>query len=216
LKAVACGSGRSGAGPQRKQAWRVALLLGCALAADSLCAVVQADEGARAELQHVALWSFYGGLTSHELSSPGLHAGVEYALATTRHFQSLAAASLQAYSEADTEAGYALHARWGHRYTAGFGLTFESHLGIGAQYTRWDTTVFVFRGAISRAEERSRSGIAFSPHVVFGPGYDFERAFGLPLHLYLRPGVVLIYPDLNDAFQAAVIAELGLRWTPSL
>jgi hypothetical protein len=57
---------------------------------------------------------------------------------------------------------------------------------------------------------------AFSPQIVFGPGYHFERLFGFPVHVYTRAGVMLVYPDLNGTFQTSVIAELGLRWTPKL
>jgi hypothetical protein len=159
-------------------------------------------------------WSFFGGYTSHELSNPGLHLGAEYALSATPHFQSLVTGSFQAYDQPEIETGYALHARWGHRYTASFGFTFDSYLGIGAQLTRYDTTVFEFENDVAIADERSESLVAFSPHVVFGPGYDFERLLAVPLHLYARPGVTLVYPDLNDAFQASVIVEIGLRWTP--
>jgi len=166
--------------------------------------------------QHPKLWGFFGGFTLHDLAHRGLHLGAEYMLATTTHFQSFAAAAFQAYSQPDTESGYALHARWGHRYTASFGFTFDHYIGLGVQYTRYDTTVFEFRNAVARAVERTESRIAFAPQFVFGPGYDFERLLRVPLHVYARPGVVFIYPDLNDAFQASVIAELGLRWTPEL
>jgi hypothetical protein len=159
-------------------------------------------------------WSFFGGFTSHELSNPGLHLGVEHPLASTTHFQSLVAASFHAHHEPDTETGYALHTRWGQRYTASFGLTFDSYLGIGAQYTQYDTTVFEFRDSVATAREQSDGRVAFSPHLVFGPGFDLARVSNIPVHVYARPGVTLLYPDLNLAFQASVIVELGLRWTP--
>jgi hypothetical protein len=161
-------------------------------------------------------WSFFGGYTSHELSNPGLHLGAEYALSSTPHFESVVTGSLQGYHQPDIETGYALHVRWGHRYTAEFGFTFDSHLGIGAQLTRYETTVFEFQNGFATADDHSESLVALSPHVVFGPGYDFMRLLAVPLHLYARPGVTLVYPDLNDAFQAFVIVELGLRWTPKV
>lgn len=99
-------------------------------------------------------WSLWGGFLSHELSNPGVHVGVEYALETTRHFQTLAAASLQMYSQPDTETAWFLQARWGHRYTSGFGVTFDQFLGVGAQYTRYDVRVFEFDGqrGVARSE----------------------------------------------------------------
>ena len=166
--------------------------------------------------EHAKVWSFFGGFTSVGLWHPGLHIGADYALSTTTHFQSLVSASFQAYSQPDVESGYAIHLRWGHRYTASFGFTFDQYLGFGIQHTRYDATVFEFQNSIASARERTESRIAFSPHVVFGPGYDFGRLFNVALHFYARPGLTLIYPDMNDAFQASVTAEVGLRWTPDL
>ncbi len=160
--------------------------------------------------------SFFGGFTSQNLSNPGLHLGAECALAMTAHFQSLVVVAFQAYNHPDVESGYALHARWGQRFTASFGLTVDSYLGVGAQYTQYDTTVFEFENSMAFARERNEARVAFSPHIVFRPGYDFERLLSVPLHLYLRPGVALLYPDLNQAFHAFLVAELGLRWTPKL
>lgn len=153
------------------------------------------------------------GYTAHEMSSPGLHLGAEFPLAETAHFSSLALAAFQAYAQPNTEAGYALHLRWGQRFTASFGLTIESHIGIGVQLTRYDTTTFEFAGSIATPRERTTSRLAFSPQILLGPGFDFERVTRIPVHVYARPGIMLIYPDLNLAFQASFIAELGLRWS---
>ncbi|HKY34937.1 MAG TPA: hypothetical protein VJN18_03255 [Polyangiaceae bacterium] len=161
-------------------------------------------------------WSFFGGYTSHEFANPGVHLGAEYALATTRHFQTVTTVSFQAYSQPDIESGYAIHTRWGHRYRASFGLTFDSYLGIGAQYTRYETTFFVFRDGVATAKEDSTICLAVSPHILFGPGYDFQLLLRIPLQFYAHPGVMVLYPDLNQAFQVSVFAELGLRWTPKL
>lgn len=161
-----------------------------------------------------APWAFFAGFTSHALTDPGVHLGAEYSLARTGGFESLAVAAVQVYNQPNTETGIALHARWAHRYTAGFGLIFDSQLGLGAQYTRYDTTAFEFQGSRATAVESTDARVAFSPQVVFGPGYDFEPALSLPISLYARPSVVVLYPDLNQAFQAFVIAELGLSWTP--
>jgi len=159
-------------------------------------------------------WSFFGGFTWHAFSDPGLNLGAEYALASSPHFRSLASVSFQAYREADVETGYAIRARWGQRFIASFGLTFEDELGAGAQLTRYDTPVFDFQGSVAVASHDTVSRIAFSPDVVLGPGYDFQRLFGVPIQIYARSGFMLIYPDLNFAFQAALIAEFGIRWTP--
>ncbi len=83
---------------------------------------------------------------------------------------------------------------------------------MGAQYTEYASTIFELHGATGTVKEGTESSLAFSPHVVFGPGYDFEQLLALPLHVYARPGVVVVYPDLNETFQAFVIAELGVRW----
>lgn len=157
-------------------------------------------------------WSAFGGFTAHDFSAPGLHLGGEYALNTERRFRSLLSASLQLHHRPDAETAVALHARWGQRYSSDVGLTVESFVGIGVQYTSYDTISFEFEENIGRAVEGSTSRLAFAPHLVLGPGYDFAPAFGLPLQLYARPGVVVVYPERNQVFQLAAILELGLRW----
>jgi hypothetical protein len=186
--------------------------IGCLLA----CLSLAHPSASAAEAKIEGPWSFFGGFTWHELSDPGLHLGAEYALAATQHFQTLVAFSFQAYHQPDTESGYAVQVRWGQRYTAGFGLTFEDYLGIGVQYTRWDTTVFEFKDSIGRAVPQTRSGMTFAPHIVFGPGYDFDRLLGVPLQVAARPGVTLLYPDMNGTFQVSAMIEFSLRWTPAL
>jgi hypothetical protein len=168
----------------------------------------EANRGGREES-----WSFFGGYTAYDLAAPGLHLGAEYPMGITPRFRSLASFAFQGHA-ADTQSGYALVARWGHRYTAGFGLTFESYLGVGLQLTRYDTTTFEFHDSVGVEKDGSKVRLGFMPQVVFGPGYDFAPLLKVPLHAYVRPGVQLIYPDLNLAFQVAVLAELGVRWTP--
>jgi hypothetical protein len=220
---------------RRRESLRIALVVSCAVAtvANGSGARAQPNEteaqatpregplrvhehGGPAACDHARPWSLFGGFTYVDFSHPGLHLGAEYALANTAHFQSFAGASFQAYRQPDTESGYALQIRWGHRYTAGFGFTFDHYLGLGVQYARYDTTVFEFRDSIASTKERTESRFAFAPQFVFGPGYDFERVLKVPLHFYARPGLMLVYPDLNDALQASLIAEFGLRWTPDL
>lgn len=161
-------------------------------------------------------WSFWGGFLSHEFSNPGFHAGVEYALETTRHFQTLATVSLQMYDQADTETAWALQARWGHRYTSGLGITFDHFLGLGTQYTRYDVTAFQFDDGQGVPVSQIDDVFGLQVNLMFGPGFDFGRLLEVPVHLYARPGIIVVYPDLNDAFQLSVVGELGLRWTPKL
>ncbi len=163
-----------------------------------------------------APWSVWGGFLSHELANPGFHLGVEYALETTRHFQTLATASIQMYDQPDTETAWSLQARWGHRYTSALGITFDHFLGLGAQYTQYDITVFEFTSGRGVPTTRTDTVLGFQFNLMFGPGFDLQRVVGVPVHLYARPGVLVVYPDLNDAFQLSVVAELGVRWTPDL
>lgn len=172
-----------------------------------------AAEPAGEPAKEADVWSIFGGYTSHELANVGVHAGVDYALIDTRHVQSLLTGSLQIYHQDGVETGYALHVRWGQRYTSSFGLAFESYLGVGAQYTQYETPVFEFDAGAAHTSHRRESLLGFSPHVVFGPSYDFSKLLCVPAVIYARPGVMLLYPDLNLAFQASVIGELGFRWT---
>jgi hypothetical protein len=158
-------------------------------------------------------WSYFGGYTSHQLTNPGLHIGAEYPLTATAHFESLVAIAVLAYSQLNVERGYALHARWGQRLSTTFGLTFEGYFGVGAQLTTYNTTAYQFDDAVAVTKQGTTTRLAFAPNLVFGPGFDLERAWGIPFHLYAHPGVMLRYPDLNLGFQASIIAELGLRWT---
>ena len=157
--------------------------------------------------------AFFGGDSAHNFSNPGGHLGLEYPLWTSPRFQSIAASSFHVYHQTDTQTGYALQARWGQRYTASFGLSVESFLGVGVQVTHYDTTSFEFSEGVAIEKEGGKTRVALAPHVVFGPGYDFEPLLGVPIHTYVRPGVQLVYPDLNLAFQVAGTLELGVRWT---
>lgn len=169
---------------------------------------------AASEVPSSDAFSFNGGFTSHLLQHPGAHLGSEYRLARFAQFESLAAATLQFHHRPDAEAAYGLHARWGQRYTASFGLSFESYLGVGLQYTRYQTPVFEFEDAVASKVEHERSRLGFVPQLAFGPGYDFVRLTQVPIRIYAHPAVMIVYPDQNDAFQAALNFELGLAWTP--
>jgi hypothetical protein len=158
-------------------------------------------------------WSYFGGYTSHQFANPGLHIGAEVPLTATSHFESLVSIAALAYFQLNTEHGYALHARWGQRYSASFGLTFEGYFGLGAQLTTYNTTAYEFDDAVAVVKRDTTTRLALAPNLVFGPGFDLERVWAIPVHLYAHPGVMLRYPDLNLGFQASIIAELGLRWT---
>jgi hypothetical protein len=160
----------------------------------------------------VGPWSVFGGFSSHAFSEAGFHLGGEYALARSQRFDSHLQLGLQAYGFGATETGYALQLRWGQRYVAPFGLTLETQLGIGVQYSRWETTVFTFEDARGKPETRTRSGGSLIPHVMVGPGYDFSALLDVPLQLYARAGLLLLYPDMNEVFHLSAVAELGLRW----
>jgi hypothetical protein len=159
-------------------------------------------------------WSVLAGFSSHALAEAGFHLGGEYTLMHDERFESMLHLAIQAYGFGAIETGYAVQLRWGQRYTAPFGLTLESYLGVGAQYSLWENTVFTFTGSRGRASTETRTGIAIIPHVMFGPGYDLRRLFAIPLHVYARAGLLLLYPDMNAVFHLSAVAEVGLRWTP--
>lgn len=155
----------------------------------------------------------FGGYSAYKLSNPGLHLGVEHSLLGTARFQSLATASFHLNHQADAHTAYALQLRWGQRYTAPFGLSLESYLGLGLQITHYETTSFEFIDGVAVEREGGETRFGIAPHVVFGPGYDFAPLLDLPILLYVRPGVQLLYPDLNLALQVAGTIEAGARWT---
>ena len=115
----------------------------------------EANRGGREES-----WSFFGGYTAYDLAAPGLHLGAEYPMGITPRFRSLASFAFQGHA-ADTQSGYALVARWGHRYTACFGLTFESYLGVGLQLPAISWGLM-----ISVAQQR----IITAPYLLVFPG----------------------------------------------
>jgi hypothetical protein len=159
-------------------------------------------------------WSVFAGFSSHAFAEAGFHLGGEYALMRSEHFESMLHLAFQAYGFGAIETGYALQLRWGQRYTASYGLTLDSYLGIGAQYSQWENTVFTFKDDRAEAEKQTRSGASLIPHVVIGPGYDLSRLFAIPLHIYARAGLLLLYPDMNDVFHLSAVAEIGIRWVP--
>ena len=159
-------------------------------------------------------WSGFAGFSSHAFAEAGFHLGGEYDLAQSERFVSMLQLGVQAYGFGARETGYAIQLRWGQRYTAPFGLTLESYLGVGAQYSLWETTVFTFEGSRGSAATDTRSGASIIPHVMLGPGYDLRPLFAVPLQVYARAGLVVLYPDMNEVFHLSALAELGLRWTP--
>lgn len=90
-------------------------------------------------------------------SEAGFHLGGEYVLARSQRLESLLQLGVQGYGFGARETGYSLQLRWGQRYTSSFGLTLESQLGIGAQYSLWETTVFTFEDSRGKPETRTRS-----------------------------------------------------------
>jgi hypothetical protein len=158
--------------------------------------------------------SVQGGFTASSVSRVGAHAGLEHRLVEAGAFRSVAGALLYVLHRGDTQDAFGLAVRWGQRYAARFGLSFESHVGLGLQATRYDTTSFDFTTpvAVERRSQSTRLGVA--PHVLLGVGFDLEPLLHLPLQVYVRPGVTVLLPDLNLAFQTATFAELGVRWTP--
>jgi opacity protein-like surface antigen len=188
----------------------------CAALAVLLC-VALPSSAARAwfdESQPRSPWSLFAGFSSHAFAEAGFHLGGEYALLQGERFESMLHLAVQAYGFGASETGYALQLRWGQRYTAPFGLTLESYLGVGAQYSLWENTVITFMDSRGRATTETRTGVSIIPHVMFGPGYDLSRLFAIPLHVYARAGLLLLYPDMNEVFHLSAVAELGLRWTP--
>lgn len=190
---------------------RGTVVVACSMVAwiASLGGVAHADSAERAEHP----WSVFAGYHSHAFSEPGVQLGGEYALVGTEHFASLLQATVLTYGFGARETGYALQARWGQRYTASFGLTIDSYFGLGVQYTVWETTTFQFKGGRAEAQQSTRTGAALVPHFALGLGYDFARLSAVPLHVYARAGLTLLYPDLNDVFNLSAFAELGVRWT---
>lgn len=160
-----------------------------------------------------APWSIYGGYTAFELTSPGAHLGTEFLLGRAGNISSFTAAEIQFHAEPTIETGFGLHLRWGQRWTAPFGLTLETALGIGGAWTLYQTTVFVYEDAVAQRIAGSESRFSFTPQVLVGLGYDAQRLLHLPLHLYARPGLQLTYPELNSLFQLSALVEAGLRWT---
>lgn len=158
---------------------------------------------------------FYLGYYGNKLAEPGLQAGVEYYLATTPNFQVVANLYAASFWKEGLYSAFALSPRIGLRYTAGWGLTLESHFGIGYLYRYFEYHQYELNGH-GDIVDKGHAGISsMMPNLALGLGYDFSRVLPLPLKLYIRPSAFVAYPAGHILFQTSYALEVGIIYVPT-
>ena len=159
---------------------------------------------------------FFLGYYGYQFGNLGLQLGIENYLATTRNFKIIWSSYLQFHHRDERQTAVALITRIGQRYTMNFGLTLETHLGIGFQYTNYIQPVYHLGTATPNRTTTNTGKVAAAPNLALGIGYDFSKTTKLPITYYLRAGLAWTFPDLNLVFNTAGFFETGIIYRPKL
>lgn len=156
------------------------------------------------------------GYYGYKFENPGLQAGLERYLATTTNFQVIASFLAQFHHQKDQQTAIALNVRAGQRYTSGFGLMLESHLGIGLQHTYYTSIEYDLTNKPITSQKVGTNKTGILPNIAVGLGYDFSKKADMPLIFYFRPAISWLYPDRNLVFSTSGSFEAGIILTTIL
>lgn len=160
-------------------------------------------------------FGFFAGYVGEQVINPGFQIGMEYYLATTPNFQVLSSFHYAFFSQADVYQAHLLTPRVGFRYTADFGLTLGSFLGLGYLFRRFEYDQYKLN-AQGDLVNVGRAGVSsMVPNVTAELGYDLSRVSDLDVKLYIRPGFQFYYPNGFVTFDATYFAEIGLIYVPT-
>jgi hypothetical protein len=159
---------------------------------------------------------FFMGFYGNQLHDPGVQIGVEDYLATTLNYQIIGSMHLVVFGKNNLYYAIALTPRIGLRYTSIFGLTFESHFGIGYVYRHFNYHQYEIN-ATGDIDDKGNAGLSsMMPNLAIGLGYDFSRKINLPVKLYIRPSCGLSLPAGHILFEAYYGLEAGLIYAPTI
>jgi hypothetical protein len=163
--------------------------------------------------QETAIRSKYGlsiGYFGDRLSNAGYQLGIERYMASTRNFQVIGSVYFNQYFVPNQLTALALNARIGQRYTTNWGLSFETHLGIGAARRSFQYEAYSVNAQGDIVAQEKAAQLSVMPNLALGLGYDFSRKTKLPLLLFGRTSVNYLFPNKHFLFDASYALEAGV------
>ncbi|HMO39313.1 MAG TPA: hypothetical protein PKC76_08925 [Saprospiraceae bacterium] len=133
-------------------------------------------------------------------------------LATTQNFTVVGTIQFSNFFATQNFTAVSLLPRIGVRYTTNFGLTLESHLGLGYLHRFYSYDEFDVNAAGDLIRKGKASQAAAMPSIALGLGYDFSRKTELPILYFLRASVNYNYPNKHFLFEASYAIETGLTY----
>lgn len=152
----------------------------------------------------------------HKISSHGYQIGVENYLATTQNYNVVGSVFLTNYFVEKNYMAIALNLRIGLRYTTNFGLSLESHLGIGYSQRFFKFDEYDVNGVGQVITKGKASQISVMPNLAIGIGYDFRRKLNIPVIYIIRGSINYNYPNKHLLFEAFPALETGIIYVPKL
>jgi hypothetical protein len=152
----------------------------------------------------------------HKITSPGFQMGVESYLATTKNYNVIGSVFFTNYFVDKNYTAIALNPRIGLRYTANFGLTLESHLGMGYlhrffQFNEYDVNT---NGQLISKGKASQASVM--PNLAVGIGYDLRKKLNLQIIYVIRASINYNYPNRHLLFEAFQALETGIVYVPKM
>lgn len=170
------------------------------------------QNGTPIENRYGFVFNYFG----HKISSPGYQLGVESYLATTKNYNVIGSVFFTNYFVEKNYTAIAINPRIGLRYTTNFGLTLESHLGMGYlqrffQFNEYDVNA---NGQLISKGKASEASVM--PNLAVGIGYDFRKNLNLPIIYVVRASINYNYPNRHLLFEAFQALETGIIYVPKL
>jgi hypothetical protein len=182
----------------------------------SLTISIQAQELTKNFTPKNQRYGFFMGYYGNKIDEPGVQLGVENYLATTPNYQIVGSLFSVLFGVDKQYYAFAVSPRIGLRYTSMWGLTLESHFGIGYIYRHFNYDQYELNSN-GEIVNKGNAGISsMMPNFALGLGYDFSRKINLPVKLYLRPSCSANYPAGHILFQASYAIEAGIIYIPKI
>lgn len=144
----------------------------------------------------------------------GLQIGVEKYLSTTANYNVVGSFILGTFGIKDVYNTLSLTPRIGLRYTSKFGLTAETHFGLGylQRFYKYDQYNVNANGQL--VSEGKTTLISAMPNFALGLGYDFRRKTKLSIVYFARLAINYNYPNKHYFVEASPALETGIVWIP--
>lgn len=159
-------------------------------------------------------FGFSIGYFGDKLVNYGYLLAFENYIATTQNFNILGTIQFSNYFVNQNFTAITLLPRIGLRYTANFGLSLESHLGIGYLHRFYNYDEYAVNAQGQVVVKGKASQASFMPSICLGLGYDFRRKTNLSLLYFLRASLNYSYPNKHFFFEASYAIETGFTYIP--